>query len=330
MRIDAYAHCVPASVLEAVERDRGDIREVTNWRRIEAMTDVGTRLRLMDLHGVDLQAITLASPPLDSIAGPELAPALVRLANEAMAELVAGHPDRLLGVGSVSMWDVDGAVAELRRCISELGLVGVQLFTHALGEPWDHPRFEGLFAEAERLGAPIWLHPDWASRHADYPGEATSRYGLDLVLGWPHQTSVAVARMAMSGLLTRHPALRLVVHHGGAMIPMFLERIVLHYPPDEELGRTEAPPVRGADLALALRSIYVDAATQGSVPALELALRVFGPDRVLMASDMPFGPRGGDTFLQVAVESVEEANLPEQVVEAIRWRTAASLCNLKC
>lgn len=328
MVIDAFSHGLTEALRSAVLAEAGPAAELANWGTGSPLADIGSRLAAMDEYGVSMQVLTTPSPPLESLCQGDALHKLAVVANDSMANLVSCHPDRFRGVATVPLADPDWAVREVTRSVRELGLCGVLLYSHASGRALDSPELENFLAAVEELNVPVWLHPDWADRRPDYPGEERSRYGLDLVLGWPHETSVALARLVMSGVMARHPGLKLIVHHAGAMIPFFLQRIEMHYPSDEELGRLERPQVRGQDLVDGLRAFYIDTVTQGSLGALMAAYSVYGADHMLLGSDMPFGPGRGKDFLRVAVESVAAMPISQEDKEKICWRNAAALCSL--
>src|SRR5437879_1619295 len=110
----------------------------------------------------------------------------------------------------------DGARAarELERAVGELGLRGAAICTHVNGKDLDHPDVEPVFAMAERLDVPLFLHPQNAgdiSRIADYH--------LWNLVGFPMESAITAARLIMSGTFERHPGLKIVLAHGGAFLP---------------------------------------------------------------------------------------------------------------
>src|SRR5690606_5321977 len=123
---------------------------------------------------------------------------LAELANDAMAKTTGEMPERLRGVATVPLVDPVWAADELRRSVLDLGLAGALVYTHVRGRALDDPALEPFWAEAEALGTPVWLHPDRALPGGDYVDEDQSLFGLFLVLGWPYETSIAVARLVLS------------------------------------------------------------------------------------------------------------------------------------
>src|SRR5260221_13860124 len=168
-----------------------------------------SRWRKMDTiapYGEYAQVLVLAVPPLEEVAPPAVAAELARLANDQMAELVRRYPDRFVGfAAALPLGDVDAALGELDRALSELGALGAPLYTNVLGVALDEPRSEPLFTRLEEAGRAVWLHPTRSAAWADYPAERTSDYGLWWSLGWPYETAAALARLVYSGLMERHP-----------------------------------------------------------------------------------------------------------------------------
>jgi aminocarboxymuconate-semialdehyde decarboxylase len=145
-----------------------------------------------------------------------------------MAELVRSHPDRFLGFAAgLLLNDVDASVAELERVVVELGALGVHLYAPVSGRPLDEPGFEPLFEMLAGLGVAIWLHPTRGkAEKVDYQTEDASQFGIWFALGWPWESSVAMARLVFSGLVSCYPGLPIITHHGGGFVLHFPDRLV--------------------------------------------------------------------------------------------------------
>jgi uncharacterized protein len=176
--IDVFTHIFPERYYTEMTRasaSLGDLGE--RLRAIAPLFDLDARFRQMDRAGEGYQQIiSLPSPPIEDMAHGPAATLLARVGNEAMAELCAKHPDRFPGfAAALSLHDVDGAVAEARRAMRDLGARGMQIYTNVAGIPLDDPRFGPVFAVAAEHDLPIWLHPARTSAMADYAGESRSR-----------------------------------------------------------------------------------------------------------------------------------------------------------
>lgn len=306
-RIDAFAHFLPPRLREALA-GACDVSQPgrQNWTGPRALVDIDHRVQLLDEEGIDRQVVTTPNPALESVFDAEAAQRLARIANDGMAEAVAKHPDRLYGVATVSLLSVPSAIAELERAVRDLGLAGGLIYTNINGAPLDAPGFAPFFEAAAELGVPLWLHPDRWSSHSDYTTEQHSRHDLHVMFGWPHETSLAMTRLALGGLFRRWPQLRILTHHGGGMVPFYGERLAAHYGDEPTLRRLSLPV---DDHMGALRSFYADSVTSGSASALRTAVDFFGDDRVLFASDMPFGPSDGRVFLRRNIEALEACDM---------------------
>jgi uncharacterized protein len=165
-KIDAFAHILPPSYaqrLESITAGPGVSDRILGFRpwihEDPALVDLDARWRAIDPFDDYVQVLTLAVPPLDELGPPEAARDLARAANDELAGLVAGYPDRFAGfAAALPMNDVDAACAELTRAVRELGALGAQLHTNVGGVPLDEPRFEPLFETVTGLGGALWIH----------------------------------------------------------------------------------------------------------------------------------------------------------------------------
>jgi aminocarboxymuconate-semialdehyde decarboxylase len=161
------------------------------------------------------------------------------------------------------------------------------------------------------LDLPIWMHPTRDASTPDYHTESRSEYEIWWAFGWPYETSAAMARMVFSGLLERHPDLKVITHHLGAMIPYLEGRI--------DAGWSQQLGSRTADGALAdsivrppidyFRLFYGDTAISGSASATRCGLDFFGCDHVLFGSDCPFDPEGGPGFIRSMIRVIDELDI---------------------
>ncbi len=202
-KIDVFTHIWPKPFHEALTALIGTTTDIT--RRSEAvpmMTDLDRRFEVMDMFGPDYcQILSIASPPYEKYA-PDRDDALrlARTASDAMAQLVADHPDRFPGfIGTAIMADPDRVVEDARRNVEELGASGMQIFTNVAGKPLDLPEFEPFFAYMAEAGKPVWMHPARGANFPDYLTEKQSEYEIWWTFGWPYETSAAMARMVFSG-----------------------------------------------------------------------------------------------------------------------------------
>lgn len=312
--IDVFCHFLPPKYCRAVEQaSTTPLWMFKRAQRIEVMVDLEARLEMMGRFDGYRQIICLASPPVEKLAA-DHAVELSRLANNELAAAAAAGGDSICGfVASLPLNDVSESLAEARRAIEELGAVGVQIFTHAQGLPLDDPQFEPLFAQMADYDLPLLLHPTRSRDRADYPNEQFSKYDLWWAIGWPYETTLAMARLAIGGIFERLPNLKIVTHHVGGFTPMLAGRLG----PGMELLGTRHPPGAEACQTAELSEPLVDAcakfladtASFGSQEAIECGLKFFGIDRVLFATDMPFDPGGGPDYIHSTLAAVGQMDL---------------------
>lgn len=326
--LDIFCHWAPPVYGEtALKTSSRPLHMLERALAMPVMTDLNARLRLMDRFPGYRQAPCLVSPPLETIACPDRAAELARIANDGMAEMAAQRPDRFPGFfASLAMNHPAAMLEEARRATTRLGACGVQIFTNINGTAPDAPSVMDLFALMAELGRVILLHPALDMDPPDYAGESHSKHELWWALGWPYETSKAMYRLVFAGVFDRWPDLKIITHHGGGLIPMVegrlgvgMEAYGTRTPP--ALRELENTPLRGEPLA-AFRRFYTDTATFGSAAALECALRFFGPERMLFATDMPFGPESGEVHIHDTRKAIAELGLTPAQRQAILFGNA--------
>jgi aminocarboxymuconate-semialdehyde decarboxylase len=316
-KLDIYNHVLPRAVTDRMRElapDKGDIvKRVTSIRMLH---DMEARVAMMAEWPGYQQVLTLSNPPLEAIAGPADSPGLARLGNDALRDICARRPDMFPAwAASLPLNNVEASLAEIDRAIA-LGARGIQLFTNVNGRPLDDPECLPIFERAvAHHRVPIWLHPARGANTPDYPTEKKSKYEIWQVLGWPYETSVAMARLVFSGMLDRFPEMVIVTHHLGAMIPYFEGRVG---PLFDQLGtRTSDEDYASLLKGMARRPIeyfrmfYGDTAVGGSRAAIRCGLDFFGADRVLFATDCPFDPEGGPMFIRDTIAAIEALGLTD-------------------
>ncbi len=248
MKIDAFCHIMPRPYYDRFfQLDTGP--HAANLRKrvsnIPCLADMDVRFAQMDEFGDYRQIINIAAPPVEDLGSPQISKEMARIGNESMAELVRSHPDRFAGFcACVPMDDPDAAVAELDYATSDLGALGAQIYTHVHGEAMDDARFDPFYARAAELGSLIQVHPCRSSAWADYPTEQRSKFEIWWTFGWEYDLSAFMARIVFSGVLERYPALKLLIHHGGSMVPHFSGRVG---PGWDQLG-ARTPPEQQDDI----------------------------------------------------------------------------------
>ncbi|MGH3650005.1 MAG: amidohydrolase family protein, partial [Acidimicrobiia bacterium] len=274
--------------------------------------------RMVEQFGDDYrQVLTVAAPPLELLAGPEVTPELATIANDEMAELVSAH-DRFAGfVASLPLNNPDASVEEAGRAIDELGATGVQMFTNVNGRALDAPELLPIFELMAKYDLPIWVHPSRGADMPDYKTEERSKYEIWWTFGWPFETSAMMARLVFGGYFDRFPDLKIITHHLGGMTPYFEGRVG---PGMDQLGSRTSDE----DLTVILdrlqkrpleyfKQFYGDTAVFGSDAATVCGLEFFGPDHVLFASDCPFDPEKGPGFIRETIRVLDNLDITDEV-----------------
>lgn len=333
-KLDVFNHIYPKPYFELMMRVAPDYKDIgKRMRGVPMLYDLDVRFRVMDRYEGYQQILSIATPPIDVFA-PEHAVDLARAANDGMADLVRRHPDRFPGfVAALPLMDPDAAIAELDRAIGDLGARGIQLFSNVNGRPLDRPEYLALFDRMAEYDLPVWLHPFRGADMSDYATETRSQFEIWWTFGWPYDTSVAMARLVFSGLFEKHPGIKVITHHMGAMAPYFEGRIG---PGWDQLGaRTSDVNFDQVRQRLTKRPIdyfrmfYGDTALFGAYDATECGLRFFGADHVLFASDAPFDPEQGPMYIRETINILDRLPIPREERERIYWRNAVDLLKLE-
>ncbi|HVA76549.1 MAG TPA: amidohydrolase family protein [Candidatus Binataceae bacterium] len=296
-----------ASGRESVEHNRKLM--ATDYR--SAFGDPDARLHAMDTMRIDVQAVSIA-PFYHYWAGRELAQKIIAAANEGLAAMCARHPDRLAGIGTLSMQHPDLAVAQLDRAVRGLGLKGAIISTAVNESELADPKYDPLWSKAEELDALIFMHP------AGCPiGTRLAPYYLSNLFGNPADTTIALAHLIFGGVFDRFPRLKLCAAHGGGYFPFYVSRFDHGWTVRPEAHTCREAPSRY------LRRIFFDSLVY-SPEQLELLVKRAGASQVVIGTDYPF-----DMGVEDPLERLEAAaGLSAHERSAIRGRNAARLLKL--
>ncbi|MFF0579708.1 amidohydrolase family protein [Streptosporangium saharense] len=268
------------------------------------------RLPEMDANGVDIQVLSLTVPGIQADTAPDRAVDNAVFANDFLAEVVGRHPARFRGFAALPMQDPDAAVAELDRCVRQLGFVGALVNDHTRGRYLDDPAYEELWSALEELGVPLYLHPgsvpadDWHVMRG-----RPEMYGASW--SWQAETGGHAMRLVYAGVFDRHPRATLILGHLGEFLPFQRSRLDSRY----RTLRVDTPLLRmpseyiGTNIVLTTSGVLDPA-------AIEAAVLTAGADAVMFSVDYPYE----DTA--AAVASVEKANLSDDVKERVAHRNA--------
>lgn len=325
MKIDVHTHYYPEMFFEMIRNTPSDFSFATDptGRTIithrgarffgvtQPMTDVDKRLEDMDRVGIDVEVVSLSTPNVffaDETRQPEVAKVL----NNAYAELIAKHPTRFKGFASIPMDDSEAAIAELHRAIDELRMSGVVLLSNIRGRALTSPIYRPFFEEANRMNLCIFLHPMIPTN-----SEPFREYVLGPLVGFPFDTTLAVARMCFDGMLRDLPNIRWIIGHLGGAIPYLMERLDSGYRDFAECRvNIDEPP------STYLKRLYYDTVTF-SGHNLRMARDLVGTDHMLMGSDYPHMLGS----IERSVSSIQDLAIPEYEKQKIFSGNALSILN---
>ena len=228
----------------------------------------------------------------------EDAAVMVRYLNEQIAAMVERAPERFIGLGAVPLQDPDSAIRELEHCVRKLRFSGVEIASHVNGTSIGDARFEPFFAEAEKLGAAIFVH---ALRPA----------GQDRIVGafieqavcFPGDIGLAAASMITGGIAERHPKLRIAFSHGGGVMSILLPRLVHAWKnvPRARESLKESP-------AVAAKRFYYDQLVFDP-NAVRFLVDTFGQNQICVGTDYPFAMGDFEPMKTLAAAALEPGTL---------------------
>lgn len=306
MIIDVHAHYFPEAYANRVEPlglaglmwpppTAGSI-PTPMPRRAE---DVDARLAAMDAAGVERQILSIIHAPYLDDDGE--AASLAMLGNDLFADFCTARPDRFSFWASLPLPHVDAAIAEVRRAFDTLGAVGVTLQCACLGGSIARPAFDPLYAELDRRGAVVFLHPCQNALLSPLVGD----HGLTVCAGASMEDAVAAMHLIVARIPERFPRIRFIVPHFGGILPMLLERLD---------GQLRAPDLAEAPSVTA-RRFYYDTVGWGSRAALLAAYTAFGANRLVPGSDWPI-LLGWESYTQT-FDHIRASGLPPGDIDQI-------------
>ncbi|MBH1937577.1 amidohydrolase [Streptomyces sp. AV19] len=308
MRIDTHAHYYPAAYLDLLTRFGSHDTDIARVPCAgDADGDVETRLRMMDEAGVDVQILS-ASPQLPHFEDRSHAVEAARTANDLYADLVRRHPDRFAAYAATPLPHADAAIAELGRALDDLGFVGAAITTTVLGRSLADPALEPFYAELDRRGAVLHIHPTGGGAASPL----ITDHGLTWVIGAPIEDTIAVLHLLRAGITAKYPGMKVHVAHLGGHLPFLMQRVEDNY---RVWNAFPDSPARAAG------RMWFDTANFHA-PALRCAVDTFGPHNFLLGSDYPYFQ---DDLYTRAVTYVENAGLPPDTVRAVMADNAADL-----
>lgn len=332
VKIDCHAHILPESwpslkdkygyggwvTLDhyAPGRARMMKDDGTFFRDIDATCwDPASILGVMDHHAVDAMVLCTVPVLFSYWAKPADTLDWCRFLNDHLADVVENHPRRFIGLGTVPMQDVDLAIKEMKRCVRDLGLPGIEIGTNVNGKNLDDKVFFPFWEAAEEIGAAIFVHP-WEMLGSD----RMTRYFQQWLVGMPAETTLAVTSMIFGGVFDAFPRLRVMFSHAAGAFPFTLGRISHGYAARPDLCNVN----RISDPSSYIGRFWVDSITHNA-DALRFLLALMGPTRIAYGTDFPFPL--GDLEHGRFIEQMED--LSDTVKEQLMSGTVLDFLNLK-
>lgn len=263
--------------------------EEAEWQAMATALQETDEVRLadMDAAGIEVAAVSLAAPCIQDIVDPGEATAAAAGANDALADVVAAHPDRYVGLAALAMQDPEAAAAELERCVNELGFRGALVNGYSsvgsleTAAYYDEEAYLPFWERVAALGVPFYLHP-----RNPLPNERRYYESREALLGptWAFtvETASHCLRMMVSGLFDRFPELTIVIGHMGELLPFAVQRT------EQRLSHIPTLSLERGPQEILRENFFITTSGNFHTPSLLGAILQVGADRILFAADYPF------------------------------------------
>lgn len=303
--IDCQSHLFSEDMVKIMEKRTTDptsfIKDGTrylkigDWIRIipQRFMDVDVKLAAMDAAGIAMTALSINDP------GPEWfgddGAEMAHVANDFVAGIIKKHPTRFFGMIVLPWQDIEASLSELDRCVNQLGMKGLHLYTNFTGRFPDEPEFRPILSRAAELGIPAYLHPA-----KPVTTDATRDYEMVASLGNMFENTIALSRLIMSGILDDLPDLKLVCPHLGGTLPYIIGRV-----DHQSTVLKRGPRNLTRKPSEYLKSCWLDIVSP--LPhAMKFAVDFMGVDKLLYASDHPW------VDPQLILDHLRSLQLPEE------------------
>jgi aminocarboxymuconate-semialdehyde decarboxylase len=321
MRIDVHAHLFGTAYIQLLRQIFGkdsspagqDAQRLINWMSTDPrMTDLEGRLEEMEKWKITIQVLSV---PFHGALVEDKSAALdlTQMANDVIVQAARTYPDRFRVLLAMPLQFPELAVQEIDRFAGRPEVVGVALMGSAGGRPLNDPEFMPFYAELERRRLPFLLHP------ISPPGlDCMLELNLANVVGFMFETTLAAVRLVFAGTFEKHPNLQMIFPHLGGLAPYLMGRLQWGY---------ERFPACNVNLAAPpetyFKRFYYDTVCR-NVPALRMALSMFGIDQVVFGTDIPFRE---DIELQLA--DLEALGLSDDEGQQVAAGNAARLLGIQ-
>lgn len=278
--IDVHSHCHFREAGALLGADAASIQLPPVNGAAEAFIEIDKRLAAMDSQAVDMEVLSIN--PFWYGRERDLAGQIVKVQNEKLAELCASKPDRFAAFASLTLQAPDLAVTELETAVKKQGLKGAAIGGMVNGVEFSDPKFHPVWAKAEELGVPLFIHPQGVAEL----GKRLSGNGwLGNTIGNPLETTIALSHLIFEGTLDRFPGLKVIAAHGGGYLPSYADR--------SDHACMVGPKGCNPDIKLKkkpteyLRQLYFDSLIFTPEAIRHLAAQV-GASQIVLGSDYPY------------------------------------------
>lgn len=268
---------------------------------------VERKLASMDAAGVAVSVVSINIPTPDLL-GTAWSVEGARIANDALAEVCRRHSDRMVGLAALPLPHVEASMGELDRALDHLEMRGVFLPSHLNGMALDDQSLEPFYAHVAKRGVPLVLHPSVPTW-----GAVVRDHSMIPMMGFMVDTSIAMLRLILGGVLERHPTLQVVHPHAGGVLPYLMGRVVEQ---TEVKGRGREQITRSPRAYY--QQVYLDLVSPDPL-ALDFALHTAGGDRMLFASDHPW------VSIATMLGYLTSCDWPQETLEKVLYRNASQL-----
>jgi 2,3-dihydroxybenzoate decarboxylase len=245
-----------------------------------------SRIADMDASGIDMQLLLLTAPGVQVLDRPT-AVSMAKLSNDIVADAVRKHPTRYAALAAVAPQDAAAGAKELERAVKTLGLKGAVINSHTRGEWLDDQKFWDIFAAAEALDVPIYIHPSGPPPAMVAPFLERGLEGA--IFGFGVEVALHVLRIIVSGAFDRFPKLKIAIGHTGEGLPFWFYRIDYMHAASVRSKRYESmKPLQRKPSEYMRENLYITNSGVAWEPSIMFCHQVMGPDHVLYAMDYPY------------------------------------------
>jgi 6-methylsalicylate decarboxylase len=270
--IDLHQHVIPDFYWQASNED-GNAAGGINPPR----WSLEGAIAYLDEAEIDIAVPSISTPGVH-FGDDAAARTLARRINEYLADIKRDRPDRFGGFAALPLPDVDGSLEQLAYALDVLDLDGVSVMTNAGGNYLGDARFDPIFAELQRRGAVVFVHPTAS------PDPIAHSLGLpDALLDYPADTSRAIAKLHYSNTFARTPDIKYVFPHAGGTVPFVASRFGIV----DEMNVIPGVEERGP-FADTITRLHWDTASAFSDAVLHMLRSLAGLHNVVFGTDYPY------------------------------------------